>query len=253
MTDSGAAAGSDASGCDRRNPRGLPIHELFWLGPTEHALEGLPRDPRARILDAGFGDGGSTRAVAGRLPGVVVFGLDQSFPDCLRAAGRTGSPADPPGLLPVRGSIEAIPMRAASFDYVFCRGVLQYTDPSLAIPEMLRVLRPGGSLLLVAHLSANPFVRLYRSLRRDDGCAGVPVRGYLDASGMRGMPAAGTCTRYREHHLLSPLLHPLLKAVHPGVLRDLVARSSFALDRFLLASLPFLRRFAWMASMEIVP
>jgi SAM-dependent methyltransferase len=40
---------------------------------------------------------------------------------------------------------ERIPFRDASFDLVFCdHGVMTFADPTRAVPEVARVLRPGG-------------------------------------------------------------------------------------------------------------
>ncbi len=40
---------------------------------------------------------------------------------------------------------EAVPLRRESFDLVFCdHGVMGFADPSLTVPEVARVLRPGG-------------------------------------------------------------------------------------------------------------
>ena len=42
---------------------------------------------------------------------------------------------------------ERLPFGDAAFDIVFCdHGALNFCDPSLALPEVARVLRPGGLL-----------------------------------------------------------------------------------------------------------
>lgn len=47
--------------------------------------------------------------------------------------------------------INEMPLDDASFDIVFCTEVLEHvSDPKLAIKEMLRVLRPGGRLIITA-------------------------------------------------------------------------------------------------------
>jgi SAM-dependent methyltransferase len=45
----------------------------------------------------------------------------------------------------VEGSAEALPFADAAFDVVFCdHGAMGFSDPRLVVPEVARVLRPGG-------------------------------------------------------------------------------------------------------------
>jgi SAM-dependent methyltransferase len=45
----------------------------------------------------------------------------------------------------VRGSAEELPFADASFDLVFCdHGAMGFTDPTVTVPGVARVLRPGG-------------------------------------------------------------------------------------------------------------
>ena len=60
------------------------------------------------------------------------------------------------------GDVEALPFAARSFDSVVCTLVLcSVPSVDVALTEMARVLRPGGSLLLVDHVvSSAPPVRV---------------------------------------------------------------------------------------------
>lgn len=74
----------------------------------------------------------------------------------------------------VRGSAEAIPFDADSFDIVFCDwGAMTFADPRRTVPECARVLRAGG-ILVFATASPIRFLtydpendRQSRRLRRD--------------------------------------------------------------------------------------
>jgi SAM-dependent methyltransferase len=45
----------------------------------------------------------------------------------------------------VHASAEAVPLPDASFDIVFCdHGAMTFADPYLTVPEVARLLRPGG-------------------------------------------------------------------------------------------------------------
>jgi ubiquinone/menaquinone biosynthesis C-methylase UbiE len=57
------------------------------------------------------------------------------------------------------GDAQALPWPDASFDTVLCTlGLCAIPDERRAISEMVRVLRPGGRLLLVDHVAAGPAV-----------------------------------------------------------------------------------------------
>ena len=55
----------------------------------------------------------------------------------------------------VHGTAESIPLANESFDVVFCdHGALSFADPLVVVPEVARVLRPGG---LLAFSITTPF------------------------------------------------------------------------------------------------
>jgi SAM-dependent methyltransferase len=94
--------------------------------------------PGARILDVGCGTGATTASL--RRFG-DVSGIDLG-PAALRHARARG-------LSVARGSAERIPVRSAALDVVVALDVLEHLDDDRrALLEILRVLRPGGILLL---------------------------------------------------------------------------------------------------------
>ncbi|HBW17007.1 MAG TPA: hypothetical protein DEF41_13015 [Desulfovibrio sp.] len=104
---------------------------------------------RGRVLDAGCGFGQWSLALA--LAGNQVDAVDI-------AANRVEFLTDVAGALrlPVRaalGGIDKMPFPDATFDAVFCYGVLFLTDWKRSVAELLRVLRPGGLL----YCNANGF------------------------------------------------------------------------------------------------
>lgn len=103
-----------------------------------------------RVLDIGCGAGQQLRPFL-EAHGTFGVGLDPS-----QEAGRIGSElfaAEQPSahVLFLRGAAERLPFCDASFDLLICRLALPYTDNTLALAEMARVLRPGGALLLKFH------------------------------------------------------------------------------------------------------
>jgi SAM-dependent methyltransferase len=56
----------------------------------------------------------------------------------------------------VQGSAEELPFADARFDLVFCdHGATSFTDPHATVPEVARVLRPGGRFVFDI---ATPFI-----------------------------------------------------------------------------------------------
>lgn len=101
------------------------------------ALAGAP----TRALDVGCGEGRFSRMLAGR--GVDVVGLDPT--PALLGIARS---RDPRGAY-VEAAAERLPFAAARFDLVVSYlTLIDIPDIGAAIPEMARVLRPGGSVLI---------------------------------------------------------------------------------------------------------
>jgi SAM-dependent methyltransferase len=109
-------------------------------------LDALVRQARPRqVLEAGCGTGHFAGAFRERY-GVDVTALDLE-PEAVRYCRRR------PGLRPVRGSVTALPFCNAAFDLVACLDVLPHFPPGderLPFSELVRVVRPGGFLLLRA-------------------------------------------------------------------------------------------------------
>lgn len=114
----------------------------------EAYLDALQIQPGERVLDVGCGTGVVTRTVAQRLgPSGRVVGLDPS--PVLLSIGR--EIAEREGLaqqIEFRvGDVRRLPFDEATFDVVLAITALSHsTDAEQAIPEMLRVVRPGGRI-----------------------------------------------------------------------------------------------------------
>lgn len=99
--------------------------------------------PRGRrILDLGCGKGRFARVLAAR--GARVVGLDVS-------AGMLAAARDS-GIACLRGSARRLPFATASFDAAIAVEVFEHLEPAAvadACAEIRRVLRPGGTFVLV--------------------------------------------------------------------------------------------------------
>jgi len=112
-----------------------PVEALRWAVQ----LLGLPAG--ARVLDVGAGTGKLTR-------GLVALGLDavavepgRAMLDQLRRAVPAADAHE--------GSAEEIPLADASVDAAFAGQAYHWFDRGRAIPELHRVVRPGGGLALL--------------------------------------------------------------------------------------------------------
>ncbi len=100
-------------------------------------------DPRPTdsVLEVGSGLGLLARDVAARVPQGRVTGVEYSA-DQLAVAVREARAAN---LEFVRGDAHQLPFPDGAFDLLYCRYVLEHlADPSRALREMRRVLKPGG-------------------------------------------------------------------------------------------------------------
>lgn len=93
------------------------------------------------MLDLGAGTGKLTRALAGRgLEVIAVEPLDEMREVLQRQL---------PDVRALAGVAESIPLDDASVDAVTVAQAWHWVDPPRALPEIARVLRPGGALCLI--------------------------------------------------------------------------------------------------------
>ncbi len=128
---------------------------------VEAALLALLPQQMGRLLDVGTGTGQLLELLAPRITSGT--GVDASRAMLALARARLSRP----GLThcAVRlGDMYRLPMQDASFDHVVMQMVLHYAeDPAAALAEAARVLRPGGSLVIVdlaVHDNADCMTRL---------------------------------------------------------------------------------------------
>jgi SAM-dependent methyltransferase len=125
-----------------RTLRRTPMAWGVWRLP-EAELDVLGEVRGLRVLELGCGAAQWSVALAKR--GAKPIGLDLSgrqLAHARRARGRARV-----SLPLVQASAEQLPFAGGSFDIVFAdHGALTFTDPHRSIPEVARVLRPGGLL-----------------------------------------------------------------------------------------------------------
>jgi len=126
-----------------RGRPGYPDAAVTWLLPAG----------RPRVVDLGAGTGKLTRQIRDR--GLEVTAVDPSEQMLAQLALAV------PGVPALIGSAERIPLPAGSADAVLVAQAWHWIDPARAVPEIARILRPGGRLGLVWNLrdESEPWVR----------------------------------------------------------------------------------------------
>lgn len=117
-------------------------------GPDlEAMLQAAGLQGHERVLDAGCGAGHTALAFARQAAEVVALDLTQAM---LEQARRLANERNLANIAFQHGDVEHIPFPDQSFDIVTSRySAHHYPNPQAAMAEFARVLRPGGTFLLV--------------------------------------------------------------------------------------------------------
>jgi len=134
MTDLSRAFDRTAASYERARP-GYAPEAIAHLGRV------LGIGPGARVLDLGAGTGKLTRQL-------VATGAEVIAVEPLPAM-RAELAAAVPGVRVLEGSAEAIPLPDGAVDAITVGQAFHWFDPPRTLPEMARVLVPGGGLALL--------------------------------------------------------------------------------------------------------
>ena len=136
-----------------------PLAWGAWRVPEDEV--GVLGDVRGLdVLELGCGAAQWSIALAGL--GSRPVGLDQSLVQLKHALANREAAGAAVRLVAAGG--ERVPFRNASFDVVFCdHGVMSFCPPEVTVPEVARLLRPGG---LLAFCQTTPLLYLTWDERR---------------------------------------------------------------------------------------
>ncbi|MDT0459265.1 methyltransferase domain-containing protein [Streptomyces sp. DSM 41527] len=190
--------GTAADAYERGRPP-YPREAVAWL---------VPEDART-VVDLGAGTGKLTRAL--RAPGREVVavepsvGMREQFSQVL------------PDVRVLEGTGESIPLPESSVDTLVCAQAWHWVAPERAVPEAVRVLRPGGRLGLVWNSRdvSVPWVAELDRILRD--CAAAPTEDrQVDCVGVPFGPVERQNFRWN---------HPMTA----GEVMDMVASRSYVI------------------------
>lgn len=116
-------------------------YDRFRPAPPPAALRWLLPERVGAALDVGAGTGALTRRVLARADAVIAVEPDSRMRALL--ARRM------PQVRALPGTAESLPLPDASMDAVLVCNAWHWVDPDRAVPEIARVLKPGGVLAIL--------------------------------------------------------------------------------------------------------
>jgi ubiquinone/menaquinone biosynthesis C-methylase UbiE len=157
----------------------------------------LPVSGDERVLDVGAGTGAFAFAMAPRVREVVAVEIDEE----LAAQARADAP---PNVEVVVGDGEHLPFEDFSFDIAGTLRTLHHTHrPELLVAELVRVTRPGGTILVVDQLApADPLASF--ELTRFEHARDPSTTRLLADVDLRGLFDSNSLVLHREQVVTEP-------------------------------------------------
>ncbi len=151
-------------------------------------LDRLELKPGDRLLDAGCGGGRHCFGAMDR--GATVIGLDLDV-ESLKLARAGMHDRNPKGGGVLQADVFKLPFADHAFDHVICSEVMEHVhDYATAIRELVRVLKPGGTVGITIPTATTEF--FYLRLTRDYfESPGGHIRIFKPRDLARAMSAAG--------------------------------------------------------------
>lgn len=115
----------------------------------EHVYDIVPNKKYRKVFDGGCGTGVNSLALSEMAEKVVAFDLSSGS---LKTAEELANKLEIDNIKFHQGSLLSIPFKNATFDLVYCWGVIHHTvNPVKAYEELARILKPGGYLVLAVY------------------------------------------------------------------------------------------------------
>ena len=132
--------------------------------------------PNDTVLDVGCGGGRTVSKLAAFANGGKVFGLDYSDAS-LSVARKLNARQIEQGQVEIHeGSVLKLPFPTATFDLVTAVEThFWWTDVPAGVREILRVLKPGGTLLIIAEIYKGAQSKMARLVEKHAPRSGIKV------------------------------------------------------------------------------
>ncbi|MFA5839765.1 MAG: class I SAM-dependent methyltransferase [Candidatus Margulisiibacteriota bacterium] len=174
-----------------------------WTRAHEAIRQFVPTQLRM-ALELGSGSGKSCIALAQEYREANIVGIDSSL-EAISLSSKGARLRRLTNCYFVTGKGEKMPFHSDSFDLTFSVGVVEhFLDPAFLLREQVRVLRPGGCLVVSVPNLLNPFNFLYRLYAGDSYSYGIErlflhsqMETYLQDLGLKNIQRSGWSLFYR--------------------------------------------------------
>lgn len=140
-------------------PRNVPDYRKT----REHVHEIVPPGPYGRAIDGGCGTGVCSLALSELADEVVALDISRGS---IKTGEGLAAKLGKDNIRFCQGSLLDIPFPDDSFDLAFSWGVIHHTvNPVQALDELVRVLKPGGTIVLAIYLKT-ALTPLHEGIRR---------------------------------------------------------------------------------------
>jgi SAM-dependent methyltransferase len=140
-------------------PRYDKIFRRYSQATLSKALHAIPAEPGFRLIDVACGTGLLAEMLLRERPALCVTGVDIS-PEMLQRA-QERIPSQPGKIEWAVGHAESLPVATGQFDVLTCTNAFHLVqDAMAALAEFRRVLKPGGTMVLVDWCLDYPVMRL---------------------------------------------------------------------------------------------
>ena len=219
-------------------PRHYAVQPTY---PIYQRMLGMTGDLKNRhVLEYGCGEGWTTSDLARK--GAKVNAFDISAEAVLRAREVLATAGVAEQCKVEKMGAEQLDYPDNTFDIAFGFAILHHLDLKMAIPELYRVLKPGGVAYFAEPLGSNPLINLYRRL--------TPQFRTKDEEPLNLKTLMPRLSKFREvkhtDYYVTALAAVALAYVPFGKrLYPAVNRSMMKLDDKLLRMFPGIGRLAW--------
>jgi ubiquinone/menaquinone biosynthesis C-methylase UbiE len=220
---------------------------FFQLAPSArlYALGLLGSLKAKKVLDLACGVGFSSLELAQAGAEVIALDLSEQGLKITRQRAK----AKKANITPLRSSVEQLPFADNSFDLIFAQNFLMHVSVETVGKECYRVLKPGGRVVFTEPLAHHPLVKLYRKFFSEYKDTAPRWTTLADMQKLAATFPTGA-SKLKQFYFLSAVASLSAIQKRPLLLQALFGVSS-RVDNLLQNTLPFLRRYYWVAVMEL--